>query len=149
MVIMESAHLHICTSSHRHRCYLCPVKQIQPELHRLGVLQRQILKWIRLEGGGCLPVSVLFTSLYNSQAHPDPIAMAERMAEAVEQLSRTGLVEIRFDPPSKSKFPSLYDFGGLHKNLLPGDDGKWLWKSGNCPEVALTDFGNHYAARMA
>jgi hypothetical protein len=125
------------------------VKQIQPELNRLGVLQRQILKWIRLEGGGCLPVNVLFTSLYNTQTYPDPVAMAERMAEAVEQLVRAGLVELRFDPPSKSKFPSLYDMGGLHKNLKEGKEGKWLWKSGNVPEVALTDFGNHYTAKMA
>lgn len=124
------------------------MKQIQPELHRLTTLQRQILKWIRLEGGGCLPADVLFTSLYNTQSHPEPISLGERMSEAVEQLARAGLVEIRYEQASKSRFPSLYEFGSLPKNMTEDKDGKWRWKSGDCPEVALTDFGSHYAARM-
>lgn len=124
------------------------MKQIQPELHRLTTLQRQVLKWIRLEGGGCLPVAVLFNSLYHTQANPDSISLGERMAEAVEQLARSGYVELRYEGASQSKFPSLYDFGGLHKNLVQDENGKWQWKSGECPEVALTDFGSHYAARM-
>jgi hypothetical protein len=123
------------------------VKQIQPELNRLTTLQRQILKWLRLEGGGCLSVANLFTTLYTTQTNPDTIMLGERMAEAVEQLLRTGYVELRYEGP-KSKFPSLYDFGGLHKNLKEDENGRWQWKSGECPEVALTDFGSHYAARM-
>lgn len=124
------------------------MKQVRPELNRLTTLQRQILKWIRLEGGGCLSVSRLFTSLYFTQSHPDPIALGERLSEAVEQLVRTGYAEVRNESSTNSKSPSLYDFGGLHRNLvLKGD--LWVWKSGDCPEVALTDFGSHYAARMA
>lgn len=125
------------------------MKQIQPEAHRLTTLQRQILKWIRLEGGGCLPVSVLFTTLFHTQTNPDTIMLGERMMEAVEQLLRTGYVELRYEGATKSRFPSLYDFGGVHKNLVEDQDGKWHWKSGECPEVALTDFGSHYAGRMA
>jgi hypothetical protein len=123
------------------------MKQIQPELNRLTTLQRQILRWIRNEGGGCLPVSVLFTTLFHNQTNPDTVMLAERMAEAVEQLLRTGYIELRFEGP-KSKFPSLYDFGGLHKNLKEDKEGKWQWKKGECPEIALTDFGSHYVARM-
>lgn len=125
------------------------MKQIQPEMHRLTTLQRQILKWIRLEGGGCLPVSVLFTTLFHTQTNPDTVMLSERIMEAVEQLLRSGYVELRYEGAAKSKFPSLYDFGGLHKNLVEDADGKWQWKSGESPEVALTDFGSHYAARMA
>lgn len=127
------------------------MKQIHPELHRLTTLQRQILKWIRLEGGGCLPADRLFTSLYftQSQSQPDVISLGERTSEAVEQLIRAGLVEVRHEQPAKSKFLSLYDFGSLARNLEMGDDDKWFWRNGNPPEIALTDFGSHYAARMA
>ncbi len=125
------------------------MKQIQPELNRLTTLQRQILRWLRNEGGGCLPVSVLYTTLFNNQTNPDTIMLAERMAEAVEQLLRTGYVELRYDAPTTSKFPSLYDFGGLHKNLAKQKDGSFHWKKGVCPELALTDFGSHYVSRMA
>lgn len=125
------------------------MKQIQPELNRLTTLQRQILRWLRNEGGGCLPVSVLYNTLYHTQTNPDTVMLAERMSEAVEQLLRTGYVELRYEGVWKSKFPSLYDFGGLHKNLVEDAEGRWLWKSGECPEIALTDFGSHYANRMA
>jgi hypothetical protein len=125
------------------------VKQIQPELNRLTTLQRQILKWIRLEGGGCLPVDRLFTSLYqtHSQTHKDVDSLSERTGEAIEQLARSGYVEIRSDLLAKSKFPSLYDLGGILRNLNEVGD-TWVWKSGSPPEIALTDFGSHYAARM-
>ena len=125
------------------------MKQIQPELHRLTNLQRQILKWIRHEGGGCLPVDRLFTTLYfTTQTPPEINGLGERLSEAAEQLARAGLVEIRSERSSKSKFPSLYDFGGIVRNLeLIGAD-KWQWKNNDVPEVALTDFGSHYVARM-
>lgn len=127
------------------------MKQIQPELHRLTTLQRQILKWIRLEGGGCLPVDRLFTSLYFTQAQTqrDEISLGERLSEAVEQLTRSGYVEVRYENSSKSKFPSLYEFGGISNNMELSGDDKWVWKSGEAPEIALTDFGSHYAARMS
>lgn len=126
------------------------MKQLQPERHRLTTLQRQILKWIRLEGGGCLPADKLFNSLYftQSQSHPDVISLGERMSEAVEQLSRSGYVEVRYEGSEKVKTPSLYDLGGLHKNLIMNEDDKWTWVKGSAPEIAFTDFGSHYAARM-
>lgn len=71
------------------------------------------------------------------------------MSEAVEQLARSGYVEVRYENSSKSRFPSLYEFGGLSSNLELTDDDKWVWKSGEAPEIALTDFGSHYASRMA
>lgn len=124
------------------------MKQIRPELNRLSTLQRQILKWIRLEGGGCLSVSRLFTTLYFTQSHPDPISLGERLSEAVEQLVRTGYAEVRTEKSSHDKSASLYDFGGLHRNLsLKGE--QWIWNSKDCPEVALTDFGTQYVAKMA
>ena len=126
------------------------MKQIQPELHRLTTLQRQILKWIRLEGGGCLPVDRLYTSLYftQSDSHPDVISLSERMCEAVEQLARSGYVEVRYENMPSGRMPSLYDLGSLYRNIEMSDDEKWHWKEGNVPEVALTDFGSHYASRM-
>lgn len=124
------------------------MKQLQPERHRLTTLQRQILKWIRLEGGGCLPVDALFNSLYFTQSHPDVISLGERMSEAVEQLSRSGYVEVRYEGSEKVKLPSLYDLGGLHKNLAMNDNDRWEWMKGQTPEIALTDFGSHYVARM-
>ncbi|HTF05247.1 MAG TPA: hypothetical protein VK826_14560 [Bacteroidia bacterium] len=126
------------------------MKQVQPEHHRLTTLQRQILKWIRLEGGGCLPVTNLFVSLYNTQSSPwpDPISLGERMREAVEQLARSGYVEVRYENSSKSKFPSLYDFASFGKQLSQDENDNWVWTGGDQPEVALTDFGSHYVARM-
>lgn len=126
------------------------MKQIQPELHRLTALQRQILKWIRLEGGGCLPIDRLFTSIFftQSQANPDPFSLGERVSEAIEQLTRSGLTEVRYERPVKGKFASLYDFGSLANNLEMNDEDRWEWTGKDLPEVALTDFGSHYAARM-
>jgi hypothetical protein len=123
------------------------MKQIRPEINRLSTLQRQVLKWIRLEGGGCLSVDRLFTSLYNTQSHPDAVSLGERLSEAVEQLSRTGYVELRVSATPKGQTPSLYDFGGLHRNLVQKDE-RWHWKQGEVPEIALTDFGSIYASRM-
>ncbi|MCK6639189.1 MAG: hypothetical protein L6Q81_03820 [Bacteroidia bacterium] len=124
------------------------MKQVHPEIHRLTTLQKQILRWIRLEGGGCLPVPRLFNSLYNtqSQAYPDATSLCQRMAEAVEQLCRSGHAEVRYAGSDKVKFPSLYDLGGIDRNLEFTEEGFWIWKTTDVPEVALTDFGSHYAA---
>lgn len=70
------------------------------------------------------------------------------MREAVEQLARSGYVEVRYENSSASKFPSLYDFATLNKHLVQDENEKWVWKGGDAPEVALTDFGSHYVARM-
>ena len=129
------------------------MKQIQSEKHRLTTLQRQILKWIRLEGGDCLNVAQLFSTLCFSRTNPDAVMLGERLSEAVEQLSRSGYVEVRYENSEKSKFPSLYDLGGLHHNLIQKNDDSWEWNtqiSGiQSPEVALSDFGSHYVAKMA
>jgi hypothetical protein len=124
------------------------MKQVHPEIHRLTTLQKQILRWIRLEGGGCLPVPRLFNSLYNtqSQAYPDASSLSQRMAEAIEQLCRSGHAEVRYEGSHKVKFASLYDLGGVDRNLEFTEEGFWIWKSSNVPEVALTDFGSQYAA---
>ncbi|CAN5846220.1 hypothetical protein BH11BAC7_BH11BAC7_25000 [soil metagenome] len=116
------------------------------EKHRLTVLQRQVMKWLKMEGGGVLDADRLFTTMVANHQVPDadPSLMGERLSEAVDNLVRKEYVEVRMESIAKNKkFLSLYDFGLFGKNVQK--KGKiFKWKTGECPVVALTDEGLRY-----
>jgi hypothetical protein len=116
------------------------------EKHRLTVLQRQVMKWLKNEGGGVLPADRLFTTMVENHQVPDadPSLMGERLSEAVDNLVRKEYVEVRLESVAKNKkFQSLYDFGQFGKNVQK--KGKaFKWKKGECPVIALTDEGVRY-----
>ncbi|CAN5431481.1 hypothetical protein BH09BAC5_BH09BAC5_10700 [soil metagenome] len=117
------------------------------EKHRLTVLQRQLLKWLKMEGGGVLSADRLFTTMAQNHQIPDadPSLLGERLSEAVENLVRKEYIEVRIESIAKNKkFLSLYDFGSFGKNVQK-KGGVYKWKKGECPVVALTDEGIHYA----
>ncbi|GAB4135042.1 MAG: hypothetical protein Fur0041_08830 [Bacteroidia bacterium] len=116
------------------------------EPHRLTTLQRQILHWLKMEGGGTLPVDRLFTTMYNNHTFPDthPELLSERLCEAVEQLIRSGYAEVRDEQIQSSDNISLYDFGLLTSKMLQ-QDKIWTWKDALCPSVVLTSSGMQYS----
>ena len=117
------------------------------ERHRLTTLQRQLMKWLKMEGGGCLPADRLFTSMVDHHSTPgaEPALLGERFCEAIENLCRMGYAEVRSAAETKPRKPlSIYDFGAFGKNIVK--KGKsFRWKTGVCPEVALSDSGAVYA----
>jgi hypothetical protein len=120
------------------------------EKHRLTTLQRQILKWLKMEGGGVLPADRLFATMVHNHSIPDanPELMGERLSEAVDNLVRKEYVEVRVEgAPKTKKLLSLYDFGQFGKNIQH-KGGVWKWKKGECPVVALTDEGVRYVDLM-
>jgi hypothetical protein len=120
------------------------------EKHRLTVLQRQVMKWLKMEGGGVLSADRLFTTMVQNHQVPDadPALMGERLSEAVDNLVRKEYVEVRLESVARNKkFLSLYDFGPFGKNIQK--KGKaFKWKKGECPVVALTDEGTRYADQL-
>lgn len=123
------------------------MKPNRTERHRLTTLQRQIMKWLRMEGGGVLPADKLFSTMVQNHSTPgaDAALLGERLSEAVENLVVKEYAEVRLDSASDNrKRLSLYDFGPFGKNVEK-KAGKWKWKKGECPVVALTDEGSKYA----
>ncbi|HTL80143.1 MAG TPA: hypothetical protein VL651_00485 [Bacteroidia bacterium] len=117
------------------------------EKHRLTVLQKQLMYWLKNEGGGCLRADQLFTSMVQNHRSPDADSalLAERMYEAVENLCKMEYAEIRLesDPKSRKKL-SLFDLGSPGKNFK-GDHKKYHWVGKECPSIALTNGGLNYA----
>ena len=123
------------------------MKSVRSERHRLTTLQRQLMKWLRMEGGGVLPADRLFTTMIQNHTTPgaDAALLGARLAEAVENLVVKGYAEVRLESQVKSRKPlSLYDFGPFGKNVQQRED-RWVWKKGECPVVALTGEGSVYA----
>ena len=88
----------------------------------------------------------LFVTMLHNHSIPDadPALIGERLSEAVDNLVRKDYVEVRLESQAKNpKGLSLYDFGAVGKNLTQ-KAGKWKWKKGECPVVALTDEGTRY-----
>jgi len=126
------------------------MKSNRSERHRLTTLQRQVLKWLKMEGGGVLPADRLFAALvqYHSIPDADPALLGERLCEAVDNLVRKEYAEVRLESQAKTKKAlSLYDFGAFGKNI-EHKAGVWKWKKGECPVVALTDEGTRYVDLM-
>lgn len=120
------------------------------EKHRLTVLQRQVMRWLKSEGGGVLAADQLFTTMAKNHQVPDadPALLGERLSEAVDQLVRKEYCEVRIESVAKNKkFLSLYDFGVLGKNVIK-KSGSFKWKKGECPVVALTDEGSRYVEML-
>ena len=120
------------------------------ERHRLTTLQRQVLKWLKMEGGGVLAADRLFAALVKYHTIPDADAalLGQRLCEAVDNLVRKDYAEVRLETQVKTqKALSLYDFGPFGKNVQ-FKGGKWTWKKGECPMVALTDEGSRYVDLM-
>ncbi len=119
---------------------------LKRETHRLTLLQRQVLAWLKSEGGGCLPIHLLFaTAVHNHPIpHTDQSLIAAKLCEAVEQLQRMNYVEVRdeMQPRSKTK-TSLYDFAPLEEFLEEKESG-WIWKSASLPVIALSDLGSSF-----
>ncbi len=126
------------------------MKSHKNERHRLTTLQRQVLKWLKMEGGGVLHADRLFAALvkYHSIPDADPALLGERLCEAVDNLVRKEYAEVRMESQAKNKKAlSLYDFGAFGKNI-EHKKGIWKWKNGECPVVALTDEGVRYVDSM-
>lgn len=123
---------------------------MRAEKHRLTTLQKQILRWLRDEGGGVLPLTRIFTNTQQVQvAYTDVDLLCARLSEAIEQLCRSGHAEVRDDSQPRPKKPlSIYDFGSLSQYLQAEDDGSWRWTKGECPVVALSDSGALYVAKF-
>src|ERR1044071_3119909 len=120
------------------------------EKHRLTVLQRQGMRWLKSEGGGVLQADRLFTTMAQNHQVPDadPALLGERLSEAVDQLVRKEYCEVRLESVAKNKkYLSLYDFGVLGKNVQR-KAGIFKWKKGECPVVALTDEGARYVESL-
>ncbi len=120
------------------------------EKHRLTVLQKQVMKWLKMEGGGVLRADQLFTTMASNHQIPDadPALLGERLSEAVENLVRKEYAEVRIESIAKNKkFLSLYDFGALGTNVTK-KSGVFKWKKGECPVVALTDEGVRYVEML-
>ncbi len=120
------------------------------EKHRLTTLQRQIMKWLKMEGGGVLPADKLFVTMAHNHTIPDadPALLGERLCEAVDNLVRKEYAEVRMESVTKNKkMLSLYDFGQFGKNIQR-KGGVWKWKKGECPVVALTDEGVRYVEML-
>jgi hypothetical protein len=120
------------------------------EKHRLTVLQRQVMRWLKSEGGGVLQADRLFTTMAQNHQVPDadPALLGERLSEAVDQLVRKDYCEVRVESVAKNKkYLSLYDFGVLGKNVQR-KAGIFKWKKGECPVVALTDEGSRYVESL-
>lgn len=123
------------------------MKSLRSEKHRLTTLQRQFMKWLKMEGGGCLSADRLFTTMVHNHSTPDADTnlLGQRLCEAVENLIRMDYAEVRMESKvSKGKALSLYDFGVFGEQLKE-KDGIYKWKKGECPVVALTDSGARYA----
>ncbi len=75
------------------------MKTQKGERHRLTTLQRQIMQWLFLAGGGALPLDQLFNALteHTNTPHTSPEVTAERLCEAVEQLLLMDYAEVRDD----------------------------------------------------
>jgi hypothetical protein len=120
------------------------------EKHRLTVLQRQVMKWLKMEGGGVLAADRLFTTMVENHQVPDsdPSLLGDRLSEAVDNLVRKEYVEVRIESVAKNKkFLSLYDFGQFGKNVQK-KGSVFKWKKGECPVVALTDEGVRYVEML-
>lgn len=123
------------------------MKSLRSEKHRLTTLQRQIMKWLKMEGGGCLSADRLFTTMVHNHSTPgaDTSLLGQRLCEAVDNLCRMDYAEVRLESkPSKGKALSLYDFGDFGEQLKQKNN-IFKWKKGECPVVALTDSGSRYA----
>lgn len=121
--------------------------KLRSEKHRLTTLQRQLMKWLKMEGGGCLSADRLFTSMVNNHSTPgaDTALLGERMCDAIENLCRMDYAEVRLETQVKKGKPlSLYDFGTFGEQLKE-KKGIFKWKKGECPVIALTDSGARYA----
>jgi hypothetical protein len=118
------------------------------ERHRLTTLQRQIMKWLKMEGGGCLRADRLFSSMVRNHTTPgaDAALLSERYCEAVENLCRHEYAEVRLEGGQRQKKTlSLYDFGRFSQLMAEEENGDFHWKNGECPMIALTDSGSRYA----
>jgi len=115
------------------------MKSLHKEKMRLTTLQKQLLGWLKMQGGGVLPVDVLFNTMirHHNQPKLDEELLGERLSEAVEQLVRSGWVEVR-DEEKNTETLSLYDYGMLTMNMKRGPEG-WKWKNKITPSVALLD----------
>ncbi|HEU4718406.1 MAG TPA: hypothetical protein VFU15_11255 [Bacteroidia bacterium] len=123
------------------------MKFLKREKHRLTTLQRQIMKWLKMEGGGCLPADRLFTTMVKNHYSPDANEelLSQRMCEAVENLVRMEYAEVRLENRTKDrKLPSLFDFAPLGGHMQ-SDGEKFSWIKGECPVIALSDAGSRYA----
>jgi hypothetical protein len=127
------------------------MKTQKGERHRLTTLQRQIMQWLFLAGGGALPLDQLFNALteHTNTPHTSPEVTAERLCEAVEQLLLMDYAEVRDDsrPKLRTKL-SLYDFAPVLQYMEEKKDG-WKWRRGVCPMVALSDAGYAYATQAS
>jgi hypothetical protein len=122
------------------------MKNIRSERHRLTTLQKQLMKWLKMEGGGVLPVDRLFNSMVSHHQTPDadPSLLGDRFCEAIDTMQRMGYTEVRLESGALKKQPSIYDFGRFGEQVVR--KGKiFRWKKGECPVVALTDSGIRYA----
>jgi hypothetical protein len=119
------------------------------EKHRLTRLQRQLLKWLKMEGGGCLRTDQLFGIVVrNAESGTMYEALGERMYEAVDSLIRMKYTEVRIETGAKKREDlSLYDFGAIVDNTQEDENG-FHWKKGECPVVALTDSGTIYSDQL-
>jgi hypothetical protein len=122
------------------------MSSIQQEKHRLTLLQRQVMQWLRSEGGGSLPVPVLFASALRHYPVPytDSSQVAAKLCEAVEQLQRMGYTEVRDESRRRTtKAISLYDYAPIEERLEEIND-VWIWNAPPSPVVALSDEGSFY-----
>ncbi|MGL4597582.1 MAG: hypothetical protein ACRCYO_08645 [Bacteroidia bacterium] len=119
---------------------------LKRETHRLTLLQRQVMEWLKSEGGGCLPIHLLFATAVHNHPIPntDQSLVAAKLCEAVEQLQRMNYVEVRdeLQPKSKTKI-SLYDFAPLEESLDELETG-WAWTGKSLPIIALSDLGSAF-----
>ncbi|MBI3510822.1 MAG: hypothetical protein HY064_09160 [Bacteroidetes bacterium] len=126
------------------------MKAHHTEKHRLTTLQKQILLWLKNEGGGVLRVDRLFTAMVNNHQTPGTnfSLLAERLYDAVDDLARRNYVEVRKESETKRKQAlSIYDFGAPGKNF--SHEGEiFIWSTGECPVVALADEGVRHAAAI-
>ena len=123
------------------------MKTFRSERHRLTTLQRQLMKWLKMEGGGCLPADKLFTSMVHHHSSPgaDSALLGERFCEAVDNLCRWEYAEVRIESERKKQKPlSIYDFSPFGEQLQE-EKNNFKWKKGECPVIALTDSGSRYA----
>lgn len=126
------------------------MKVHRSERHRLTTLQKQLMKWLKNEGGGALRADQLFTTLVRNHQTPgtDPSLLAERMYDAVDHLIRQEYLEVRLESERKQKPGlSLYDVGSAGKELKHIGD-QFVWQKGECPVVALTDEGLRYSSAI-
>lgn len=121
------------------------------ERHRLTTLQRQLMKWLKMEGGGCLPADRLFTSMVKHHSTPgaDSALLGERFCDALDGLTRKEYTEVRLESGAiRKKQLSIYDFGIFSELVKEGKDNTFSWKSGECPMIALTDSGSRYTDNL-